>query len=92
MLAGEFYDAIDAGKKTVEYRDFTEYNIKRTIGLKTVRFNRGYGSKGKPPKQMQWEVKGVVLMDGEENECDPYNVPEDFWPVTIALQLGKRIG
>ena len=31
-------------------------------------------------------------MDGDENECDPYNVPEDFWPVTIALQLGKRIG
>lgn len=92
VLAGEFYDAIEAGKKTVEYRDFTEYNIKRTIGLKTVRFNRGYGSKGKPPKQMQWEVKGVVLMDGEENECDPYNVPDDFWPVTIALLLGKRIG
>lgn len=92
VLAGEFYDAIEAGKKTVEYRDFTEYNIKRTIGLKTVRFNRGYGSKGKPPKQMQWEVKVVVLMDGEENECDPYNVPEDFWPVTIALKLGKRIG
>ena len=92
VLAGEFYDAIEAGKKTVEYRDFTEYNIKRTIGLKTVRFNRGYGSKGKPPKQMQWEVKGVVLMDGEENECDPYNVPEDFWPVTISLQLGKRVG
>ena len=92
VLAGEFYDAIEAGKKTVEYRDFTEYNIKRTIGLKTVRFNRGYGSKGKPPKQMQWEVKGIVLMDGDENECDPYNVPEDFWPVTIALLLGKRIG
>lgn len=32
VLAGEFYDAIEAGKKTVEYRDFTEYNIKRTIG------------------------------------------------------------
>lgn len=92
VLAGEFYDAIEVGKKTVEYRDFTEYNIKRTIGLKTVRFNRGYGSKGKPPKQMQWEVKGVVLMDGDENECDPYNVPEDFWPVTIALLLGRRIG
>ena len=92
VLAGEFYDAIEAGKKTVEYRDFTEYNIKRTIGLKTIRFNRGYGSKGKPPKQMQWEVKGIVLMDDDENECDPYNVPEDFWPVTIALKLGKRIG
>ena len=60
--------------------------------LKTVRFNRGYGSKGRPPKQMQWEVKGIVLMDCNENECDPYNVPDDFWPVTIAVKLGKRIG
>lgn len=91
VLAGEFYDAIEAGRKTVEYRDFTEYNIKRTMGLKTVRFSRGYGSKGRPPKQMQWEVAEVALLDGEDNECDPKNVPEDFWPVAIALKLGKRI-
>lgn len=78
-------------KKTVEYRDFTEYNLKRMIGLKTVRFNRGYGAKGKPPKQMQWEVRKVVLLDGEDNACDPFDVPEDFWPVTIAVHLGKRI-
>lgn len=92
VLASEFYDAIEAGEKTVEYRDFTEYNIKRTIGLKTIRFSRGYGSKGKPPKQMQWKVKSVVLMDGDENTCDPCNVPKDFWPVTIAIKLGSRIG
>jgi len=29
------------------------------------------------------------LMD---NECDPFNVPDDFWPSTIAFHLGKRIG
>lgn len=92
VLAGEFYDAIESGEKTIEYRDFTEYNLKRTIGLKTVRFNRGYGSKGRPPKQMQWAVKKVVLMDDDDNECDPFNVPEDFWPTTIAIHLGKRIG
>lgn len=92
VLAGEFYDAIESGEKKIEYRDFTEYNVKRTIGLKTVRFNRGYGSKGKPPKQMRWEVKKVVLMDNDDNECDPFNVAEDFWPTTIAIHLGKRIG
>lgn len=92
VLAGEFYDKIESGKKTVEYRDCTEYNLKRTIGLKTVRFNRGYGSKGKPPKQMHWEVKKVMLLDSDDNECDPFNVPEDFWPTTIAVHLGKRIG
>lgn len=91
VLAGEYYDKIESGEKTIEYRDFTEYNLKRTIGLKTVRFNRGYGSKGKPPKQMKYEVKEVVLMDGDGNECDPFNVPEDFWPTTIAIHLGENI-
>ena len=88
VLKAEFYNAIEAGKKKIEYRDFSEYNIKRTIGLKTVRFNLGYA---KDAKRMKWEVKKVVLMDDEDNECDPFNVPEDFWPVTIAIHLGKRI-
>ena len=89
VLKGEFYDRIDAGTKTVEYRDFTEYNLKRTIGLKTVRFNRGYV---KNAPQMKWEVKKVVLMDGDDNECDPFNVPDGFWPTTVAIHLGKRVG
>ena len=88
VLAGEFYDEIEAGTKKIEYRDFTEYNLKRTIGIKTIRFNRGYV---KGAKQMRWEVEKVVLLDGEDNECDPFNVPEDFWPTTIAIHLGKRI-
>lgn len=88
VLKGEFYDAIEAGRKKVEYRDFTEYNIKRTIGLKTVRFNRGYV---KNAPQMKWGVEKVVLMDGDGNECDPFNVPDDFRPATIAIHLGKRL-
>lgn len=88
VLKGEFYDAIDSGKKTVEYRDFTEYNLKRTIGLKTIRFNRGYV---KNAPQMKWEVEKVVLLDADDNECDPFNVPDGFWPTTIAIHLGKRI-
>lgn len=89
VLKAEFYNAIEAGEKTVEYRDFTEYNLKRTIGLKTIRFNLGYA---KDAKRMRWEVKKVVLLDGDDNECDPFNVPDDFWPTTIAIHLGKRIG
>ncbi len=88
VLKGEFYDAIASGKKKIEYRDFSEYNLKRTIGLKTVRFNRGYV---KNAPQMKWEVKKVVLLDGDDNECDPFNVPEGFWPTTIAIHLGKRL-
>ena len=89
VLKTEFYNAIEAGEKTVEYRDFTEYNLKRTIGLKTIRFNLGYA---KDAKRMRWEVKKVVLLDGDDNECDPFDVPDDFWPTTIAIHLGKRIG
>ena len=88
VLAGEFYDAIEAGTKKVEYRDFTEYNLKRTIGIKTIRFNHGYV---KNAPQMRWEVKKVALMGDENNECDPFNVPDDFWPTTIAIHLGKRL-
>ena len=89
VLKGEFYDAIELCDKTVEYRDFTEYNIKRTIGIKTIRFNRGYV---KNAPQMQWTVEKVVLLDGEGGECDPFNVPDDFCPTAIAIHLGKRIG
>ena len=88
VLKGEFYDAIASGKKKIEYRDFSEYNLKRTIGLKTVRFNRGYV---KNAPQMKWEVKKVVLLDCEDNESEPFNVPDGFCPTTIAIHLGKRL-
>lgn len=89
VLQGKYYDEIEAGRKKVEYRDFTENNLKRTIGIKTIRFNRGYV---KNAPQMKWQVKKVVLMDADDNECDPFNVPDDFWPTTVAIHLGKRIG
>ena len=64
VLAGEFYDAIESGEKTVETREFSAYNLKRTIGLTSVRLQRGYGHPGKPPKKMRYEVTRVML----ENE------------------------
>ena len=91
VLAGEFYDAIETGSKKVEYRNFSANNLRRTIGIKTIRFNRGYGSKGRSPKQMRWEVKKVMLVDDGNRACDPMRVPEDFWPTAIAIHLGKRI-
>ena len=87
----EWFAKIWNGEKTVEYRDFTEYNLKRTIGLKTIRFNRGYGHPGQPPAQMRWEVKKVMLQDAADSECDPQSVPKDFVPVRIAIHLGKQL-
>lgn len=55
-MAGEFYDDIESGEKTVETRELSAYNLKRTIGLKTIRLQRGYGHPGKPPKKMRYEV------------------------------------
>ena len=88
MMMAEHYDEIESGAKKVEYRDFTAYNLKRTIGITSVRIRRGYV---KNAPQMRWEVQKVTLMDCDDNECDSFNVPEDFWPATIAIHLGKRI-
>lgn len=90
VLAGEFYDAIERGEKTVERRAFTAYNLKRTIGLRTIRLQRGYGRPGCPPKQMRFRVQSVRLADAEGRECDPFAVPTGFEPVEIDVYLGAR--
>ena len=92
VLKGEYYDAIEAGRKTTEYRDVTPRNLSLSIGIKTVKFQRGYGHPGKPPKQMRFEVSSVRLMDADNRECDPYAIPPGFIATTIAIHLGKRIG
>lgn len=91
VMAGEFYDDIESGEKTVETRELSAYNLKRTIGLKTIRLQRGYGHPGKPPKKMRYEVVKTTLADEYGNECDPFKVPEDFEPEFINIYLGKRI-
>ena len=92
VLKGEYYDAIEAGRKTTEHRDLTPRNLSLSIGIKRVKFQRGYGHPGKPPKQMRFEVSSVRLMDASDRECDPYAIPPGFIAATIAIHLGKRIG
>ena len=92
VLKGEYYDAIEMGRKTTEYRDLTPRNLSLSIGIKTVKFQRGYGHPGHPPKQMRFEVKSVRLMDASDRECDPYAIPDGFIATTIAIHLGRRIG
>ena len=87
VLKGEFYDAIKSGRKTTEYRDFTPRNLAKSIGIKTVKLQRGYEK-----VQMRYEVKSVGLLDADDRECDPYNIPKGFIATTIAIHLGRRIG
>jgi len=91
VMQGEPYDDIEAGEKTVEFRELTEYNLKRTIGIKSVRLQRGYGHPGQPPKKMRWTVTKVLLANDYGEECDPTDVPESFEPNMIAVHLGQRI-
>ena len=57
----------------------------------TVKLQRGYGHPGQPPEQMRFEVKSVGLLDADDREYDPYNIPDGFIATTIAIHLGKRI-
>lgn len=87
ILKGEYYDAIKDGRKTTEYRDLSPRNLAKSIGIKTVKLQRGYEQ-----VQMRYEVKSVGLLDADDRECDPYNIPPGFFATTIAIHLGKRIG
>lgn len=91
VLAGEYYDDIESGEKICEFREISPYNLKRTIGLKTIRLQRGYGHPGQPPKKMRWTVEQVNLVDDYGEECDPFNIPDGFAPTMIAIHLGKRV-
>lgn len=92
VLAAKFYDEIKAGRKTTEYRELSPRNLSLSIGIKTVKLQRGYGRPGRPPEQMRFEVASVGLLDANDRECDPYNIPDGFIATTIAIHLGRRIG
>ena len=92
VLKSEFFNAIKAGTKTTEYRDITPRNLSKSIGIKTVKLQSGYGHPGQPPEQMRFEVSSVGFLDADDRECDPYNIPSGFIATTIAIHLGKRIG
>ena len=84
------------GKKTVEYRDFTDYWIGRLLDhpLKTARINLGYTD-----EHMIFEIDWIGCIDGdreirafdEKGEMSEEGKSEDFNPDTISIHLGKRI-
>ena len=40
----------------------------------------------------RFEVKSVGLLDADDHECAPYNIPDGFIATTIAIHFGTRIG
>ena len=60
ILKHEYYDLIDKGKKTVEYRDNTPYWRKRILDALKVIFHRGYTN-----VTMTFYIKFKVLLHGQ---------------------------
>ena len=90
VLKKEWFDLIEKGVKTEEYRDLTDYWITRLCEhdekgefvrfkpFKTVRFRLGYG---KNAKQMIFEVAGIESEEFVDEEGNPVPDPETGEPL-----------
>ena len=95
VMEEDRYDKVAEGKVSREWVLLTRGQLKRSVGIKTVRLYKFDGTL-KPKKYMRWEVVSVGL-EGEDcngNSCeyDVVNVPNGFKPESIVIHLGKRIG
>lgn len=90
VMEDDRYDKVEAGKEDKEWILLTRGQLKRSIGIKTVRLYRDDGTM-KPKTYMRWEVKSVNLVDANDKECDATKVPHGFWPENILIHLGKRL-
>lgn len=80
ILKYEWYDKIESGEKTTEYRDYEKWAGRIIKGnYKFVRFQRGY----KNPKTMVFKIKRFVREIGGQNDLDMLDV--------LAIELGERI-
>lgn len=96
VLKESYYNRIKAGTKKTEYRDFTDYWVKRLLDhpLKTVKLNLGYTD-----EHMIFEIDWIGVLD-EDREIHAFDekggmneegMSDDFLPDTISIHLGKRI-
>ncbi len=90
ILLNERFDEFALGKRSDLRYGFSLYDIKCAIGIESVLLKRGYGKPGFPPKQLRFDVTDIRLVDEDGNECDPYNVPTNFWPTEIAVFIKRR--
>ena len=87
VIGSNEIDAIGNGGVDKVVVDFNPTNLANSIGIKTASFK-----KSNAKATMQFDVKSVGLLDADDRECDPYNIPDGFIATTIAIHLGKRIG
>ena len=79
VLTHHWYDLIESGRKTVEYREVKPYWTKRLFRkpYSHVRFRRGYTK-----EDMVFELLSIDIYKGEND----LNLPEVY-----RLSLGERI-
>ena len=103
-LKYEFYDAIESGEKTVEFREYNEGWARKLLSrpMKTIKFSRGYGQSGKAPRQMVYAIEKIGIVDARSETEIPARHPDgtlvceddvdaDFMPTHFAIHLGARL-
>ena len=92
-------------EKTTEFRILNQYYADKLLGkdepLKFVKLQDGYGGNGrKKPRQMKFEISGIVLADDYGTEFPAYSngnpttdkdLPAHFLPTMYGIKLGKRV-
>lgn len=83
QLKKEWFEKIDSGEKTHEYREFKDYWIKRIKkkDLDRVKFTLGYGNK---VPSMEFFIKKISIINGEKTDLKIDKLVYD-------IELGERI-
>lgn len=100
VLRKEFYDKIESGEKTNEYREYNEYYVGKFLSHKVnfIKMNLGYST----GKSMTFAIRGLSYLDAEgsaEVPCYKENgeltleadLPSGFVPRYFKVSLGKRV-
>ena len=87
ILGGKDFDSLKHGERSAVFFEFNPANLVNSIGIKAVCLKRTSSK-----EKMRYELKSVRLLNADDRECDPYNIPPGFFATTIAIHLGKRIG
>ena len=86
-----FFNDIEAGRKTVECRQYTQTWVDKLIrnNLRFVTFQRGYE---KGAKQMTFEIEKIEIADGDgRHRYSVEQMPDFADPEWILIRLGKRV-